>query len=92
MILTPTFKKLTPNLIVEKVERSLGFYVDVLGFARGFTVPEESPLVFGSVVSGNIEIFFNDKATAIHEYPSFAGRPAQSCGRNIRGAAGQNGV
>ncbi|PYR09556.1 MAG: hypothetical protein DMF99_14775 [Acidobacteria bacterium] len=36
--------KLTPNLIVSSVERSLAFYTEVLGFARGITVPEESPL------------------------------------------------
>jgi len=69
------FKKLTPNLIVEQVERSLAFYVDVLGFARGFTVPDASPFVFASVVSGSVEVFFNDKATAVEEYPSFAGTP-----------------
>ena len=29
----PQFKKLTPNLLVANVERSLAFYVDTLGFA-----------------------------------------------------------
>ena len=75
MTLDPVFQKLTPNLIVENVERSLAFYVEVLGFTRGLTVPDESPLVFASVVSGNVEIFFNDKATAMKEYPSFAATP-----------------
>ena len=28
----PQFKKLTPNLLVASVERSLAFYVDMLGF------------------------------------------------------------
>ena len=37
------FKKLTPNLLVANVERSLAFYEDVLGFGRGFSVPEQSP-------------------------------------------------
>jgi lactoylglutathione lyase len=69
------FTKLTPNLIVENVERSLAFYVDVLGFSRGLTVPDSSPLVFASVVSGGVEVFFNDKATAVKEYPSFAATP-----------------
>jgi catechol 2,3-dioxygenase-like lactoylglutathione lyase family enzyme len=31
----PHFKKLTPNLVVSSVERSLAFYVDTLGFAPG---------------------------------------------------------
>ena len=32
--------KITPNLIVSSVEKSLAFYTDTLGFARGMTVPE----------------------------------------------------
>ena len=72
---SPTFNKLTPNLIVHSVERSLAFYENVLGFTRGFTVPDVSPFVFGSVVSGSIEIFFNEKTTAVKEYPAFAGTP-----------------
>jgi catechol 2,3-dioxygenase-like lactoylglutathione lyase family enzyme len=74
MTLTVQFSKLTPNLLVEDVERSLRFYEDVLGFARGFTVPEARPFVFGSVVSGPVEIFFNEKNTAAKEYPGFAGK------------------
>ena len=75
MTLTQTFSKLTPNLLVDDVERSLRFYEDVLGFTRGFTVPEARPFVFGSVVSGPIEIFFNEKNTAVKEYPGFAAKP-----------------
>ena len=76
MALPPAhFSKLTPNLLVDDVERSLRFYEDVLGFTRGFTVPEARPFVFGSVVSGAIEIFFNEKNVAIKEYPSFGGKP-----------------
>ena len=73
--MTRNYSKLTPNLIVENVERSLAFYVDVLGFTRGFTVPDQSPFVFASVSSGAVEIFFNEKAAAVHEYPAFGGKP-----------------
>ena len=66
----PHFKKLTPNLLVANVERSLAFYVDMLGFERGMTVPDASPFVFASVTSGPVEIFFNDAATAVKEYPA----------------------
>ena len=76
----PSFKKLTPNLLVASVERSLAFYVDTLGFARGMTVPEQSPFVFGSVTGGALEIFFNDAATAVKEYPAFAGKPIGATG------------
>ena len=76
----PSFKKLTPNLVVASVERSLAFYEDVLGFERGMTVPEQSPFVFGSVTSGTVEVFFNDAATAQKEYPAFAGKPIGATG------------
>ena len=65
--------KLTPNLIVSSVERSLAFYTEVLGFARAMTVPDQSPFVFASVTSGDVEIFFNDKSTVTKENPQFAG-------------------
>jgi len=76
----PHFKKLTPNLVVASVERSLAFYIDTLGFARGMSVPDESPFVFASVTSGPVEIFFNDIAAAIREYPAFAGKPIGATG------------
>jgi len=71
----PHFTKLTPNLLVASVERSLAFYVDTLGFERGLTVPDASPFVFASVTSGPVEVFFNDAATAVKEYPAFSGKP-----------------
>ena len=70
-----TFTKLTPNLLVADVERSLAFYTNVLGFERGATVPEQPPFVFGSVVSGPLEIFFNERETAVKEYPALGGKP-----------------
>jgi uncharacterized glyoxalase superfamily protein PhnB len=76
----PHFTKLTPNLLVADVERSLAFYIDRLGFERGLTVPDESPFVFASVTSGPVEIFFNAATVAIEEYPGFAGRPIGATG------------
>jgi uncharacterized glyoxalase superfamily protein PhnB len=65
--------KLTPNLIVSSVEQSLSFYIDVLGFARGMTVPDQSPFVFASVTSGPVEVFFNERSTTAKENPWAAG-------------------
>jgi len=79
----PQFNKLTPNLIVGSVERSLAFYVDVLGFARGLSVPEQPPLVFASVTSGAIEIFFNDTAAALKEHPDWAGKVKPSAANSM---------
>ncbi len=65
-------KKLTANLIVSSVERSLAFYEEVLGFTRAFTVPEQPPFVFGAVAAGPVEIFLNDRSTVTKESPQLA--------------------
>lgn len=68
-------KKLTPNLVVSDVERSIRFYRDVLGFTVSATVPDAAPYVFASVQSGSVEIFLNAPEPAIAEYPAFKDRP-----------------
>jgi catechol 2,3-dioxygenase-like lactoylglutathione lyase family enzyme len=68
-------KKLTPNLVVSDVARSLTFYRDVLGFQVTATVPDALPFVFASVQSGPVEIFLNAPEPAIAEYSAFKGRP-----------------
>ena len=64
-------KKLTPNLIVADVGRSLAFYRDVLGFQATMTVPEQAPFIFAAVQSGPVEIFLNAPEPAMTEYPAF---------------------
>jgi len=68
-------KKLTPNLIVSSVERSVAFYRDVLGFRVDATVPDAAPYVFASMQSGPVEIFLNAPEPAVAEYPPFKDRP-----------------
>ena len=67
--------KLTPNLIVADVSRSIAFYRDVLGFTLQTTVPDASPFVFAIVQSGGVEIFLNAPGPAVAEYPVFKDRP-----------------
>ncbi len=67
--------KVTPNLVVSNVERSIAFYRDVLGFAVQTTVPEASPYVFAIVQSGAVEIFLNAIEASVAEYPAFKDRP-----------------
>ena len=68
-------KKITPNLIVSDVERSLAFYRDVLGFSVDVTVPDAAPYVFAAVRSGGVEVFLNAPGPAVAEYPAFKDRP-----------------
>jgi uncharacterized glyoxalase superfamily protein PhnB len=66
--------KLTPNLVVSSVERSMAFYRDVLGFTVQTTVPDASPYVFAIVQSGGVEIFLNAPDPAFAEYPALKER------------------
>jgi catechol 2,3-dioxygenase-like lactoylglutathione lyase family enzyme len=68
-------QKLSPNLIVADVVRSIAFYRDVLGFTVPATVPDQAPYVFAIVQSGPVEIFLNAPEPAVTEYPAFKGRP-----------------
>jgi catechol 2,3-dioxygenase-like lactoylglutathione lyase family enzyme len=70
-----TISKLTPNLVVTDVDRSVGFYRDVLGFEVQVTVPDTGPFVFAAVTSGPVEIFLNARDAAVAEYPAFRDRP-----------------
>ena len=69
------FKKLTPNLVVSNVERSVAFYRDVLGMTVTTTVPDAAPYVFAIVQSGGVELFLNAPEPAAAEYPAFKNRP-----------------
>jgi uncharacterized glyoxalase superfamily protein PhnB len=69
------FQKLTPNLVVADVSRSIAFYRDILGCEVTATVPDAAPYVFATVQSGSVEIFFNSREAAAAEYPSMGERP-----------------
>lgn len=69
------FTKLTPNLLVADVERSIAFYRDLLGFEVPRTVPDASPFVFAIMQKGGVEIFLNLAGPAIEEYPAFKDQP-----------------
>jgi uncharacterized glyoxalase superfamily protein PhnB len=70
-----TFEKLTPNLVVADVARSVEFYRDILGFTLAMSVPEQAPYVFAGVQQGAVEIFFNDPKAAAEEMPDLVNRP-----------------
>jgi uncharacterized glyoxalase superfamily protein PhnB len=69
------FLRLTPNLVVRDVERSIRFYCDVLDFELDKHVPEQPPFVFASVRGGGVEIFFNQHELVVKAYPAFKDVP-----------------
>jgi uncharacterized glyoxalase superfamily protein PhnB len=71
-----TFTSITPNLLVEDVERSTAFYRDVLGFSLKQTVPDVAPFVFVWLERDSVPLFLNDAKAADHDYPQVSRRPA----------------
>ena len=65
-------QKLTPNLIVSDVQRSIDFYRDVLEFTVTQTVPDQGPFVFAILQRGGVEVFLNAPEPAHAEYPALA--------------------
>jgi len=69
------FARVTPNVLVSDMARSIAFYRDVLGFTLDMKVPDEAPYIFASMKRGDVEVFLNDAATAARDFPVLAGRP-----------------
>ncbi len=78
------YKKLTTNMMVEDVNRTVDFYGDVLGFDFVMGVPEGSQeivtakqmdqaLGFAIVKCGNVEMMFQAKKSLTREVPEFDG-------------------
>ena len=67
--------KLTPNLVVSDVARSMAFYRDRLDFNVVTTVPDAAPYVFAIMQSGAVQIYLNAPEPALEEYPAMKGWP-----------------
>jgi uncharacterized glyoxalase superfamily protein PhnB len=69
----PTFKQLTPVLVVERVEPCLDFWTERLGFAKSNEVPgPDGALIFASVEKNGVEIMYQTRASVIAEQPGSA--------------------
>ena len=77
------YKKLTTNMMVEDVSRTVDFYSDVLGFEFVMGVPENSQEVvttrqkgqalgFAITKCGNIEMMFQERRSLTKEVPEFS--------------------
>jgi len=61
-------KSLTPNMMVEDVNRTIEFYRDVLGFELTANVPESGQL-------GGVEVMFQARHSLSEEIPHFEALP-----------------
>ncbi len=71
-----TFTSVTPNLLVQNIDRSASFYRDVLGFSVKQTVPDAPPFVFVWMERDGVPVFLNDPVAAAHDLPDATSRPA----------------
>ena len=68
-------KKLTPNLMVEDVARTVAFYRDTLGFEVLTTLPGQEPFDFAIVRRDNVELMFQSRLSLSDNVPALSGAP-----------------
>jgi uncharacterized glyoxalase superfamily protein PhnB len=68
-------KKLTPNLMVEDVQRTLAFYQQTLGFEVVTTVPDAAPFDFAIVRRDGVELMFQSRPSLSDDVPALTGSP-----------------
>lgn len=64
-------QKLTPNLMVEDVERTVEFYRNVLGFYLVSTFPDTGKMDFAIVSLDSVDVMFQRKDNMIEELGQF---------------------
>jgi uncharacterized glyoxalase superfamily protein PhnB len=61
-------QSLTPNLMVKDVNKTLDYYINVLGFELLQTVPEKGTFDWGFVQSGNVKLMIQKETSIKLEY------------------------
>ncbi len=69
-----TFTSVTPNLLVQDIDRSTTFYRDVLGFSIKQTVPDRAPFVFVWLERDGVPVFLNDPKAVEKDLPASVSR------------------
>ena len=77
--------KITAVLIVEEIEKSLGFWVDRMGFTKTVEVPEGDRLGFVILARDGAELMMQTIASVRKDEPKFApdGVQTKGCGMFI---------
>jgi uncharacterized glyoxalase superfamily protein PhnB len=64
--------KVAPTLIVDKIEPSLKFWIETLGFSKVADVPGDDSLVFAMVVNEKVEVHLQSRASVGKNIPYLA--------------------
>jgi len=70
--------KLTPNLIVERIEDCLPFWVDRLGFEKTIEVPHADRLGFVILKRGVVELMLQSRASLHDDVADIAADPGHA--------------
>lgn len=62
-------KKLTQNLMVKDVNRTIDFYEQVLGFELDQAVPETGQFEWASMIYGDVEMMFQSESSLTQDIP-----------------------
>lgn len=62
-------QKLTPNIMVEDVNRTVQFYQEVLGFELLASVPEEGQFDWAQVQRGGVQLMFESRSSLGGDIP-----------------------
>jgi len=65
-------KKLTPVLVVERIEPCLQFWIERLGFQKTVEVPKGDRLGFVILTKGNVEVMYQSRASVAKDIPALA--------------------
>src|SRR5262249_44699689 len=68
-------KKLTPNLIVSRIETCLPFWIDRLGFEKTIEAPEGNEIGFVILRKGNVELMLQSVRSVENDVPPIAPGP-----------------
>lgn len=68
-------KKLTPNLMVEDVRKTLDFYHDVPGFETLTTVEGDGEIGFAIVQRDDVQLMFQSRKSLSENVPALTGSP-----------------
>jgi len=64
------YKSITPNLMVESVDKTVDFYCNKLGFSVAVSVPKDDrTLQFAILTRDGLTLMFQDRENLIEEYP-----------------------
>ncbi len=68
-------KSMTPNLMVQDVNKSIDFYRGVLGFEVIATVPDSGKFDWAWMKHGTVELMVQTMPSLVQDLPEFKGKP-----------------